>query len=445
MNIQDLIAQGESSTIEFKSSFGNKAIETIVAFANSEGGKVVLGVYDDKNIIGIQLSNESIQNWINQIKQNTNPSIIPDVFELNLSGKTVIVFEVKEFPIKPISYKNRFLRRVKNSNHIMSLDEISDEHLKTMNSSWDYHPDTIHTVVDISFDKVNAFIKKIELKNNSLVDALPESFLKKIELIRNNRLTIGAYLLFAKDYCALSGIQAGRFKSDITIIDSISLNNDLFTQVGDLINFIRKHLMVEFVITGNLQREERFDYPLEVIREIVVNMIVHRDYRDSSDSIIKIFDDRIEFTNPGKLYGGLSIEQLLNDNYSSKTRNKLIATTFKEAGIIEKYGTGISRILKGCKNFGIEKPCFEETSNSFKVTLFKQKITEGITEGIKNKDDLLAYISATPALRSPQLSKNTNIHVKTIERWLKQLKLERKVEYRGSKKTGGYFIILEQL
>ncbi len=102
--------------------------------------------------------------------------------------------------------------------------------------------------------------------------------------------------MFADDYCPVTDVQAGRFKSPVTIIDSISFNSDLFTEVDEILFFIRKHLMVEYIITGEPQRTERFDYPGEAIREIVINMIVHRDYRESSHSIIKIFDDRISFT-----------------------------------------------------------------------------------------------------------------------------------------------------
>jgi len=79
-------------------------------------------------------------------------------------------------------------------------------------------------------------------------------------------------------------------------------------------------------------------------------MIVHRDYRDSGDSIVKIFDDRIEFFNPGTLFGGLTIEQLLSDNYSPKSRNTLINIMFKETGAVEKYGSGIQRIINECEN-----------------------------------------------------------------------------------------------
>ena len=182
-----------------------------------------------------------------------------------------------------------------------------------------------------------------------------------------------AYLLFVKDFCLISGIQAGRFKTATDIIDSISLNTDILSEINELIIFLRKHLMVEYIITGNPQREERYDYPLDAIREIVLNMIVHRDYRDSSDSSIKIFDDRIEFFNPGNLYDGLTVEQLESNHYKSKTRNKLIALMFKECGLIEKYGSGIARIKKFCKEHNILTPKFEEIQKGFQVTLYKEK------------------------------------------------------------------------
>jgi ATP-dependent DNA helicase RecG len=91
-------------------------------------------------------------------------------------------------------------------------------------------------------------------------------------------------------------------------------------------------------------------YPLEAIREIVMNMIVHRDYRSASDSIVKIFNDKIEFYNPGRLPDNISVEDLLSNNYKSSPRNKLIADFFKNLGLIEKYGSGIRRIIRYFEN-----------------------------------------------------------------------------------------------
>ena len=218
--------------------------------------------------------------------------------------------------------KGKYYKRIGNSNHLMTVDEIANEHLKTINTSWDFYVDPNHTIEDISFDKVSRFIQNIEQRTQSKIQYLPVDFLSKMEMLRDGRLTFGAYLLFVSDYCTISDLQIGRFKSDITIIDSMSLNSDLFTEVEQIMAFIKKHLMIEYIITAEPQRTERFDYPLEAIRELVINMIVHRDYRDSSGSVIKIFDNRIEFFNPGKLYGGITITDLLSGNYTSKSRYK---------------------------------------------------------------------------------------------------------------------------
>ena len=165
--------------------------------------------------------------------------------------------------------------------------------------------------------------------------------------------------MFVDNASAITSFQIGRFKSETDIIDSIDLNTDILSQIDSAIAFIRKNLMVSYIITGNAQREERYDYPLEAIREIVVNMVVHRDYRDSGHSIIKIYDDRIEFFNPGKLYDDLTIEKLQTGNYASRTRNRAIASILKECGMIERYGSGIKRINLACAQYGLANPVFE--------------------------------------------------------------------------------------
>ena len=130
--ILNIIKRGESDSLEFKASFCKEVIESIVAFSNTKGGKVIIGVLDNKDIAGISLSDESIQTWLNQIKQNTSPQVIPDVLTIEIGDKTIVVFDVMEYPIKPVAYRNKYFRRIANSNHLMSLDEITNEHLKTI-------------------------------------------------------------------------------------------------------------------------------------------------------------------------------------------------------------------------------------------------------------------------------------------------------------------------
>jgi ATP-dependent DNA helicase RecG len=232
-------------------------------------------------------------------------------------------------------------------------------------------------------------------------------------------------------------MQIGRFKSETTIIDNLSLNTDILSEIETIIEFIKKHLMVEFIITGKPDREERYDYPPEALREIVINMIVHRDYRDSGDSIIKIFDDKIEFFNPGGLFADITIEKLKSGDYVSRTRNKLLANMLKEYGLIEKYGSGIKRVRNSCKEHGIGEPVFENFQHGFKVTVFKEKLNGGINGGIKS---VLDFIRVNPGVKGGMIAKGLNLPQRTVERVLKRLKDEGVIEFIGSKKSGGYFV-----
>jgi len=120
----------ESGQVEYKYSFQKEVIETIVAFANTKGGKIYIGISDNRKIVGIQVSAETIQNYINQIKQSTNPSVIPDIEIIEEEGKNILEISVQEYPIKPVSYKGRFYKRRQNSNHLMTPVEIADAHIK---------------------------------------------------------------------------------------------------------------------------------------------------------------------------------------------------------------------------------------------------------------------------------------------------------------------------
>ena len=142
---------------------------------------------------------------MNQCKQNTSPSVIPDIDLIELDGKTVAVVSIGEYPIKPVSCKGRYLKRVGNANHQMSATEISDAHFKLINSSWDYHPDPEHSIETISTSKLQAFGQAIS------VEAPFEAVLEKFELLRHGRPTFACYLLFSKNDLMLTTIEAGRF------------------------------------------------------------------------------------------------------------------------------------------------------------------------------------------------------------------------------------------
>ena len=146
----------ENVHIEFKSSFNDAVIESLVAFANANGGKVLIGV-DSKGLPlkNFMIGDETVQQWINEIKNKTQPAIIPDAVFVNFNAGKAVELSIKEFPVKPVSFKGRYYKRVNNSNHLLSLTEIADLHLKTFNNSWDSYVTNDYNLNDISLDKVN--------------------------------------------------------------------------------------------------------------------------------------------------------------------------------------------------------------------------------------------------------------------------------------------------
>jgi ATP-dependent DNA helicase RecG len=440
--ILDFIEKGESETVEFKSTLDQAAIETIAAFANTKGGYVFVGVADSGKIVGVQLGNETIPQWLNQIKTNTFPTLIPDVATAAIDHKDVVIFMVDEFPIKPVSCRGKYLKRVRNANHQISIHEISDLHLRSYQTSWDFYSDTRHGLEDISLAKVSKFIEiSNRIRPNPILDD-PLTVLKKFELIKETSITNGCYLLFTAEDVLLSTIEMGRFDGDTLIQDSATIRSDLFGEVDAALSFIRKHMNRSYIITGDKQREERWDYPLPALREIVVNMIVHRDYMSSSDSMIRIFEDRIELFNPGRLMAGLSIEQLVRGNYVSAIRNKQIATLFKEAGIIEKYGSGIKRVLESIRSYGLKDPSFEEIQDGFRVTFFKatqkatQITTQITTQKKSTKDQILDILRENQNLTRSEMAQLLGKSPNTIKDHLAALKSENRVERIGSDRDG---------
>ena len=444
IEIEHLIDQGEDQAIEFKTSFGKEAIETVVAFSNSEGGRILIGVSNHQGITGISLSPEIEQQWLNAIKQNTSPSVFPDIEYTSVAGKTVAVITVKEFPVKPISIKGKYFIRRANSNHKMTLTEITNAYLKTYNLSWDAYEKTDSSVDDLDEDKILTFIEDVNRIGRFSLDQDPILALQKLRLINNNGPTNASILMFGKNDTPYN-IHIGRFKESSVIISDWQSNATLFEQIDLALEQIKTYLNIAFDFDGSIQRVETWDYPLEVVRELLVNAVVHRDYMSPSDIIIKVFDDHIQFTNPGRLLEGLSISDLENDNYSSVLRNKLIAESFYLAGRIEKYGSGFVRIREILKKRQDVTIQFDDLSSGFSITCKKSLLkTQPKTQPkiASTKGRILAIVRDNPQVSQEDLSKQLHKNISTIKQHFKELTDKGIVKRVGGKK-GGYWEVID--
>jgi ATP-dependent DNA helicase RecG len=229
------------------------------------------------------------------------------------------------------------------------------------------------------------------------------------------------------------------------IIDDRQITDTLFEAVEQAMRFMISHIPVSFSFDGSLQRKERLAYPLPALREALINAVVHRDYSNASDIQIKIFDDKISIFSPGKLYGGLTVNDLATDTYQSQLRNKLVAEAFYLTKNIEKYGSGFLRIRKELESYPDISLIIEESSGGMVITFVRHGNTvgganEGANEGVnEGVNALLTLIDKKPGLRAPELAHQLKAPAKTVERWLKQLRLENRIKFVGPSKTGGYY------
>jgi ATP-dependent DNA helicase RecG len=435
--LQIWLEEGESETLEFKTSFGPDTIETLAAFANAKGGVVLLGVSDDRIVKGVVLAKESISQWINEIKSKTSPQLVPDMEKVTVGSKTVVCVAIPEYPIKPVACRGRYFKRKANTNHQLSSGEVADLHLKTLNSSWDCYIREDASMEEISLDKVRIFVEKVQKRNVAMADD-PLSFLFKYRLIKETRVTNACYLLFAKENNLYATIELGLFADETLIKDSVRVKSDLFAEVEEVMAFIRKNIRKEIIITGELQNTERWEYPLEAIRELVLNMIVHRDYTSSYDSIVKIFPGRIEFYNPGALPDNIHVQQLVDDAYVSQPRNKLIAEMFKESGFIEKYGSGIKRVIRAFAEMNLPKPDFVAMSSGFKVVVYGK--TDLKTDLKTDAVDVLILqtIGQEGTITILEMAKRINKGLSATKARLTRLKQAGYIERIGADK-GGYW------
>ncbi len=433
----------ENLNTEFKSSFNDAVIESLVAFANTKGGKVLIGVNNEgKPVKNFKIGDESIQQWLNEIKNKTQPSVIPDSIIIDWQGMGVLELSVNEFPIKPVSFRGRYFKRVKNSNHQLNLSEIADLHLKTFNTSWDNYISNDYTIDDISLDKVNSFISKSNRLREIKVDDNALIVLNKFELLKGSSIVNACHLLFAKNDVFRATIELGRFSASTIIKDALTLRTDLFTEVEEVFAFVKKHINKAYIIKDTPQREERWQYPMDALREIIINMIVHRNYMEHGDSSVKIYSNRIEFFNPGSLPDTITIEQLLQGNYISQARNKKLASIFKEAGLIEKYGSGIQRIQQQFIAYALQSPVFENFQHGFRVVVsaaVAENVAENVVENVVEKESqVMELIMQNNRISATEIAKKMSVTGRTVQRQLRNLQLKGKIKRIGTAR-GGYW------
>lgn len=321
----DEIKFGESVNIEFKREVPQKSekyIKSVIAFANTAGGKIVIGIDDETHeIVGVEKDGvfKIIDNITNTISDMCCPQIFPNIGVNTIDGKSVIVINIYPGANRPY--------------YIKSLGKETGTYIRVSGTS---RP---------ADEAAKSNSEKEKIKDVTVQNLINWGVVKNMD---GTLLPTNAFVLLTDNVFPFAKIQCALFKGTerVVFIDKRDFEGLLYEQI-----------------------EEAYELPTEAIREAIVNAVTHRNFLDRACVQVAVYDDRVEVTSPGMLYGGLTIEQIKEGG--SKIRNRCIAEVFSRMRIIESWGTGIKRMFSSCREYGIRDPELLEIGDSFRVNLYR--------------------------------------------------------------------------
>jgi ATP-dependent DNA helicase RecG len=383
MNILELLKRSEGKTLEFKRDLSSPegALCTIVAFANTAGGTLLVGVEDrSRHVRGVARPLDLEERLANLISDRIAPRLVPEL-EI-LPWRQTHVLAVKVFPstarphhlVRKGQQGDRVYVRVGSTNRRADRELIEEMRRSARASGFDEEPMPELDSEAIDFRAASesfAPFKRLRRADLETLHLLTRHQGRKVP-------TVAGMLLFGRErerHFTDAWIQAGRFGGTTRsrIADQREFRGYPVNAIAEAIAFVQKHALLGAEI-GALQRKDRWNVPPVAVREAVINAVVHADYSQRGAPIrLSIFDDRIEVESPGLLPFGLTIEDLQRG--VSKLRNRVIGRVFHALRLIEQWGSGIGRMTDACQDAGLAPPILEEIGTHFRVTLSTERVT----------------------------------------------------------------------
>ena len=380
--IKKIIQNGENSYIEFKEEEikAKELAEEIVAFSNSEGGMILIGVDDEGNIKGVK--DDKIEETVMNIcRNNCIPHIIPLYEGIEVEGKRIAVITVPKGLNKPYyTADHKYYIRVGTTKRIASKEELLRLFEASGSLHFDISPVEGTSIKDLNIDIIRDYFMKYNTFD--LFDE-PEESVERIlvnadilkEADGRKLCTVGGLLVFGKNpekHLPQNGVSFAHFKgNEITdeLIDKKIITGRIQDIAEQLMVVIKNNMLIPSVING-LKREDKEEYPAVVMREAIVNSLVHRNYSISGSKIrVFMYDDRIEFRSPGRLPNTVTIEKMkIGVSYA---RNPFLVKYMENMRYIDQLGRGIPMILKKMKEAGAKEPMLMEQGEEFVLTIYK--------------------------------------------------------------------------
>jgi len=419
---------------EFKKIFIKDIVKTVIAFANTGGGKIYIGIDDSGQVVGLDNPDNDLLKLTNAVRDSISPDITAfttSEFEVR-QGKKIIVYTVQKGTSCPYYLSSKglrpegvYIRQGASSvpasqsaivRMIKETDGDSYEELRSLNQ-------------DLTF---NTLIAEFNTKGLQLAE--PQK--RTLGIVGEDGLyTNLAFLL--SDQCNHS-IKAAVFEgtSKNLFLDRYEFDGSLIKQMRDILSFIDRYNRTQSRVDG-LDRIDLREYPEEALREALLNSIVHKDYGFSSSTLVSVFDDRVEILTIGGLVKGLTKNDIMIG--TSLLRNKNLANIFYRLKWIEAYGTGILKIKESYEKYDYN-PTIEITDNAFKVTLPAIKMT---SKGNKvrinlNESKILELFRTVDYIKRLEVQNELSISQPMAVKLLKSLIEKNKIERIGSGKNTVY-------
>ena len=386
---------GEGKNIEFKREIPRiheRFLKDIIAFSNGSGGKVILGIEDGtQRVYGIGGVNpfRLSDDISNMISDACTPQITPDITAQTLEGKTILVIEVPPGKFRPYYLKaegkgRSVYVRINGTSRPADPALLKELEMEGSHIYYDCLPE-----IGMEFDREKAEALCAAMKETALLSCrtaeeraeVHDMTVEKLEDMGmlyksgNDYLPTHAFALMTENKCRYAKIQCALFKGvdRDEFIDRKEFRGPVYQQIEEAYRFVLRHINRGTKIRG-LVRTDAYELPVRAVREAIVNAVTHRSYLDDSCIQLSIYDDRVEIQSPGMLYGGLDMEEALKGK--SKCRNAAISEAFYYMGIIEGWGTGLNRIRKSCREYGLKDPVITESGNGFLVVFFRKAVDE---------------------------------------------------------------------
>ena len=376
MDLVETLRRPEGKTLEFKRDLSSPAglLRTVVAFANTTGGTILIGVEDrTARVLGVDDPLDVEERAANLISDSIKPRLLPDLQLLNYRSTQVLAVQVYPSPARPHFIARAGLRggayvRVGSTNRVADALLIAEMQRFAGGESFDEQPLPALNSEALDFRAASEFFAPVRKLSRRDLETL------RLLTPHQGRMapTIGGVLLFGVDRLAHfpdAWIQAGRFGGvdRTTILDHADLKMPLIRAIEEAVAFVSKHALRGAVI-GAVRRRDQWNLPPAAVREAIINAVAHADYSQRGAPIrVAVFDDRLEVENPGLLPFGLTLDDLPLG--VSKLRNRTIGRVLHELGLVEQWGSGVQRMISACRDSGLNPPVWDEIGMRLRVTI----------------------------------------------------------------------------